>query len=170
MLGNVWAYDYINELSHQCKKEGMTIYWDDLCFNELNQCILVRPPLNNDRIVRQQGCFIMCGMNPKDIYEPPESLYDFFRYPKNGKQKDWKARVYYIPSHSIKREILKELEVLGMDEYYFFPELEREIKVVSSSVKKTSPSKGEKGEQKGSNRKNARIKEKEPSKSNPLKT
>lgn len=50
-----WANRYIGELSHQCKKEGMVIYWDDLCFNELNQCILVKPPLNNDRIVRQQG-------------------------------------------------------------------------------------------------------------------
>lgn len=156
--------NYIEELVHQCKKEGLPVYWDDLCYCELNQCILVKPPLNNDRIVRQQGSFIMCGMNPEDIYKPPESLYKFFRYKddnyqgvkaggstdvqkdtesskKDGcdevvekEEGDAVARFYYIlPSK--KRPILDELEMLGLNEYYFFPELEREIKVVRESVK-----------------------------------
>lgn len=44
------------------------------------------------------------------------------------------ARFYYIlPSK--KRPILDELEMLGLNEYYFFPELEREIKVVRESIK-----------------------------------
>ncbi len=130
-----WAYNYSGELSHQCKKESMTIYWDDVCFNELNQCILVKPPLNNDRIVRQQGCFIMCGMNPENIYEPPESLYKFFRYPNDESGADKgkkKAKFYYILPGDDKKTILKQLKVLGMDEYYFFPELENEIKVVKA--------------------------------------
>ncbi len=137
-----WAKKYIGELCHQCKKEGMSIYWDDVCFNELNQCILVKPPLNNDRIVRQQGCFIMCGMNPDDIYSPPSSLYSFFEYKDDSDQTDdetvdrkkkrkGKSHFYYVlPSK--KQVILDELRVLGLDEYYFFPELEREIKVVSA--------------------------------------
>ena len=146
-----WADKYIGELSHQCKKEGMVIYWDDLCFNELNQCILVKPPLNNDRIVRQQGSFIMCGMNPKNIYEPPESLYDFFRYPdlpqvnKPGGEDNpagavsstKKAKFYYILPED-RRFILEELKVFGMDDYYFFPELEKEIDVVKASVGKNT--------------------------------
>ncbi len=130
-----WARKYIGELCHQCKKEGMSIYWDDVCFNELNQCILVKPPLNNDRIVRQQGCFIMCGMNPKDIHQPPESLYSFFKYPNDGDATgdDRKARFYYVLTKKDKDNILNELKVLGLDEYYFFPEPEREIKVVRDS-------------------------------------
>lgn len=119
---------YIGEVSHQCKKEGMSIYWDDLCCNELNQCILVRPPLNTDRIVRQQGCFIMCGMNPQNVLEPPVSLYDFFK-PKDER----KATFYYILPAD-REPILKELKKLGMDEYFFFPELEREIKVLSDEA------------------------------------
>ena len=146
-----WAQKYIGELSHQCKKEGMTIYWDDVCFNELNQCILVKPPLNNDRIVRQQGSFIMCGMNPENIYKPPESLYDFFRYPElpqvnkpgcednpaSAMSSTKKAKFYYILPED-RRFILEELKVFGMDDYYFFPELEKEIDVVKASVGKNT--------------------------------
>ena len=152
-----WADKYIGELSHQCKKEGMVIYWDDLCFNELNQCILVKPPLNNDRIVRQQGSFIMCGMNPENIYKPPESLYDFFRYPElpqvnkpgcednpaSAVSSTKKAKFYYILPED-REFILEELKVFGMDDYYFFPELEKEIEVVKASVKKKELSDEEK--------------------------
>ena len=103
----------------------MPVKWGDICYSELNQSILVKPPLNNDRIVRQQGCFIMCGMNPENIYKPPKDLYDFFKRSDDGV-----ANFYYVlPKNKV--DILKELKVLGMDEYYFFPELEREIKVVS---------------------------------------
>lgn len=124
--------NYISELSHQCKKEGMVIYWNDLCYNELNQCILVRPPLNNDRIIRQQGCFIMCGMNPENIYEPPEDLYRFFTHPRKNK----KATFYYILPED-KSLILNKLKILGINEYYIFPELERGTKVLSNSIKKS---------------------------------
>lgn len=138
-LGNKKRFvNYIEELSHQCKKEGMTIYWDDLCYNELNQCVLVRPPLNNDRIVRQQGCFIMCGMNPDNIYEPPEDLYRFFRHPRTGK----KATFYYILPED-RELILKKLKLLGIDEYYIYPELEREIEVLKNSVLKSTNKKEE---------------------------
>ena len=140
-----WARKYIGELSHQCKKEGMTIYWDDVCFNELNQCILVKPPLNNDRIVRQQGSFIMCGMNPENIRKPPKSLYNFFRYPdltqgnksvEVGTAQSPKVATFYYILPKDREFILEELKVFGMDDYYFFPELEKEIDVVKASVKK----------------------------------
>ena len=148
-----WARKYIGELSHQCKKEGMTIYWDDVCFNELNQCILVKPPLNNDRIVRQQGSFIMCGMNPENIRKPPKSLYNFFRYPdltqgnksvEVGTAQSPKVATFYYILPKDREFILEELKVFGMDDYYFFPELEKEIEVVKASVKKKELSDEEK--------------------------
>ena len=129
-LQNDWSKKYIEELTHQCKKEGMSIYWDDLCFPKLDQCILVKPPLNTDRIVRQSGCFIMCGMNIDDIYSPPEALYDFFKSPTGGKR-----NVYYILP-CFKSRILEQLKVLGIDEYFIYPELEREIDSVKNSYLK----------------------------------
>ncbi len=151
-----WADKYIGELSHQCKKEGMVIYWDDLCFNELNQCILVKPPLNNDRIVRQQGSFIMCGMNPEDIHKPPKSLYNFFRYPdltqgnesvEEGTAQSPKTATFYYILPKDREFILEELKLFGMDDYYFFPELEKEIDVVKASVKKKKLTQKEKNKE-----------------------
>ena len=72
----------------------------------------------------------MCGMNPSDIFSPPESLFRFFRKP-NGKR-----TVYYILPDD-KKDILKELETLGIDEYFIFPEFDRDIKVVSERSKMT---------------------------------
>ena len=70
----------------------------------------------------------MCGMNPANIYSPPESLYDFFK-PGKGKR-----NVYYVLPGENKKTILDQLKLLGIDEYFIFPELEKEIRVVSSSV------------------------------------
>lgn len=127
-LSAKWEWDYVRELSHQCKKEGMPIYWDYMCFPELNQCILVHPPLNNQRIVQQKGCFIMCGMNPRDIFSPPDSLYGFFSNPTG------KRYIYYVLPED-KESILNQLEILGIDEYFIFPEFDRDIKVVSERKK-----------------------------------
>ena len=41
---------------------------------------------------------------------------------------------YILPED--RRFILEELKLFGMDDYYFFPELEKEIDVVKASVKK----------------------------------
>lgn len=121
--------EYLNEISHQAKKEsGSELYWNDLCFGELNQCVLVKPPLNTDRIIQQQGCFIMCGLNPKAFDAVPESYYDFFK-PKTGK------RVFYYILPENLDTILKELKVLGIDRYYIFPDLEKDIEVRKDLVK-----------------------------------
>lgn len=93
----------------------------------------------------------MCGMNPEDIYKPPESLYEFFRYPElpqvnkpgcednpaGAVSSTKKAKFYYILAED-REFILEELKVFGMDDYYFFPELEKEIDVVKASVGKNT--------------------------------
>lgn len=128
-LKQAWEKEYIGELEHQCKKEGrLAIYWDDLCFNELDQCVLVEPPLNTDRIVRQSGAFIVCGMNLGDIYKPPKSLFNFF------KKNDGSRTVYYILPGT-KQDMMSDLKKLGINEYFIFPELEKEINVVKSLEK-----------------------------------
>lgn len=124
--------NYMGELIHQCKKEsGSELYWSDLCYGELNQCILVWPPLNNNRIVQQQGCFIMSGSNPLDLNKPPASLRNFFKYPvlddkTKPKSFQWK-RFFILPSNLEK--ILSELKVFGIDKYFIYPDLEKDIGV-----------------------------------------
>lgn len=124
---------FIGELIHQCRKEDGTQNWEDLCFNELNQSLLVKPPLNNDRIVRQSGCFIMCGLNPYNIYEPPESFYDFFEL--DVCDEDIPKRVVYHILPEKREQILKDLKKLGIDNYFLFPELEKDISEVIGEYK-----------------------------------
>lgn len=65
------------------------------------------PPINNERIRRQQGAFVIC---------PP------------AKAKNWSLESYCKPSRikikaSAKKDIIKELSNLGMNRCYIFPEL-----------------------------------------------
>ena len=122
----------IGEIIHQCKKEsGSELYWDDLCFNELNQCIVVNPPLNTDRIVRQKGCFIMCGLNPCDMFSPPESFYEFFKLKGKGLNA-MKRHIYYVNPENIST-IQSQLKMVGIDKYFVFPELENDIEEKKSN-------------------------------------
>ena len=132
----------IGEIIHQCKKEsGSELYWDDLCFNELNQCIVVNPPLNTDRIVRQNGCFIMCGLNPCAIFSPPESFYEFFKIndkKKNAEEKEAKnkkRRIYYVHPENIPN-IQSQLKRIGITGYFVFPELGKDIEERKSKYEK----------------------------------
>lgn len=119
---------YLGEIIHQAKKEsGSEFNWEDLCFGEFNQCVLVKPPLNTNRISQQQGCFIMCGFNPEDFNEPPTSLREYFK-PDNLK---W--TYYYIVPDSLDK-IVEELNVLGINEYYIYPDLEKEIGLVKNRL------------------------------------
>lgn len=125
---------YIEEIIHQCKKEsGSELHWNDLCFNELNQCFIVKPPLNTERIVRQKGCFIMCGLNPLNVFSPPDSLYNFFSLYNQIENDDLRSKVeeknrviYYIQPENVTK-ILSELELVCIDKFFIFPELENDI-------------------------------------------
>lgn len=122
---------FMGELIHQCKKEsGSELYWTDLCYGELNQCILVWPPLNNNRIVQQQGCFIMCGADPNDLNKPPESLKSFFSCPSikgnTGSNTNNSLKRFFILPANLEK-ILSELKVFGIDKYYIYPDLEKDI-------------------------------------------
>lgn len=122
--------DYLCEIIHQCKKESQSeLYWDDLCYGELNQCIMVKPPLNNNRIVQQQGSFIMCGLNPANFNTPPDGLYKFFESPINRKKV-----CYYISPKNCEK-ILSDLKKLGIDRYYIYPDLDKDIEVRKESIK-----------------------------------
>ena len=120
---------YINEIIHQCKMEsGKELYWDDLCYGELNQCVLVIPSLNNNRIVQQQGCFIMCGLNPVSFNEPPKSYRQFFAKPRLENDSDSKWIHYYVLPDKLE-EICKALSILGINKYFIYPDLDKDIDV-----------------------------------------
>ena len=87
---------------------------------DLNRILCVKAKLNNARITRQQGCFLLYGMNEDKLSHPPIPE-EWFR--KAKKQK-------FIVRN--KQNILKELELFGVSTQILFPELEKQaIELVS---------------------------------------
>ena len=81
---------------------------------DLNRILCVKAKLNNARITRQQGCFLLYGMNEDKLSHPPIPE-EWFR--KAEKQK-------FIVRN--KENILKELELFGVSTQILFPELEKQ--------------------------------------------
>jgi hypothetical protein len=111
---------FLGEQAHQCKKDmGIESYWNNITFQKLNQCIVVHPEENNIRIKQQQGLFILCGLNPKDIYQPPKTYNNFFKYKH-------KRYYYYVPK-IIVDDCLKSLHLLGITKSQVYFDLDKTI-------------------------------------------
>ncbi|WP_109079136.1 FRG domain-containing protein [Aggregatibacter kilianii] len=87
---------------------------------DFNKILCVKAKLNNARIVRQQGCFLLYGMNHNKL-TPPSIPNEWIR--KSGKQK------FIIRN---KENIIKELELFGVSTQTLFPELEKQATEIVS--------------------------------------
>ncbi len=84
----------------------------------VKKVLCVMPKLNNERIIRQHGAFFVFGM---------------------GRTKDTPAKILDLPTKikiraNSKRTILKELEVLGINEALLFPETDKIMKQIKSQL------------------------------------
>lgn len=121
---------FLGEIIYQAKKEsGTEGYWDDLTYKELDTAMLVHPPMNNNRIIQQQGSFLMCGINPADFNAPPEQYYEFFNPKSESKDLVDKQIIFYFLKEDVD-EIMKGLEFLGINDYYIYNELDKNIRVL----------------------------------------
>ena len=81
----------------------------------LSQVICVKPKLDNPRIIRQSGAFFLFGVGKKKLNLP--------EFPKHYQLKPSGKRLI-IPSYS-KKNLLKELDSLGINQASIFPELDK---------------------------------------------
>jgi hypothetical protein len=86
----------------------------------VKKVLCVMPKLNNERIIRQHGAFFIFGM---------------------GRTKDTPAKIPDQPTKikikaNSKRTILKELEVLGINEATLFPETDKIMKQIKTEYSK----------------------------------
>lgn len=86
---------------------------------DLERVICVKPKLDNNRIIRQQGCFLLFGINT--IKTNQANLDDNWIRRDNGR--------IIIPKNK-KQEILEELKVFGISEKTLFPELESQAREI----------------------------------------
>ena len=94
---------------------------------DLERVICVKPKLNNERIIRQQGCFLLFGIN-EDKTSQAKLNEDWIR-------KDLSNRKFIIPKKR-KEHILGELKIFGISHNTLFPELESQAKEILEKYKK----------------------------------
>lgn len=105
-----------NYLVYDIKQDKPNFNGEYLEADALNDVLCVLPKLNNDRIIRQNGAFFIFGMGAsKD---------------KHAEFKD-KPIIIKIKAEC-KKEILKELQILGIDESTLFPETDKIMKQIKS--------------------------------------
>lgn len=109
--------------------------------NTLSDYICVSPKLNNPRIQRQNGSFLICGTQFSEDYKElnTEQLLKFqiskqiTDYRMKIEQKN-ELNERYIVKHAMKQELLNQLNILGINEGTLFPELEHQASYVKSII------------------------------------
>ena len=86
---------------------------------DLTRVLCVRAKLNNARISRQQGCFLLFGIN-NEKRNPAEIPDDWKRLPTKGKR--------FIVRN--KKQIMQELKAFGISRQTLFPELESQAQEI----------------------------------------
>ena len=101
----------------------------------------VMPSKTNERIEAQDGTFFIFGMNllDREVSTNPGTLgrvyYNFAPTDVDTPQKIWPQTETLIIPASAKEEILKQLDILGINERKLFPDLSHQISHTVKSVK-----------------------------------
>lgn len=116
--------EYFGKLLHNIR-EDKPYFQSIIDPDDINNIFAVQPKLDNPRIVRQHGAFLIFGIKPyeysdKEIKPMPEINPDWIM--SNGK--DEKNKRIIIKGKK-KEEILKGLEILGINKSFLFPEIDK---------------------------------------------
>lgn len=112
----------ILKLLHDIRKEK-SAFRADIDFKDIQKVICVKPQLDNQRIIRQQGNFLLFGIkdSKKNMATIPESWTVLGIHDKTEK--------IYIPEIS-KDNILRELNTFGINKKFLFPEMEKQAEEI----------------------------------------
>ncbi|MBX4268448.1 FRG domain-containing protein [Clostridium estertheticum] len=106
--------DEVKKLVHQIREEK-TYFEHSIIPKDLCKTIFVKPKLDNERIIRQSGAFILFGIKD-DKYSPAEL--------SNTYKVGTKTHKFIIPSNK-KLIIINELKLFGISYSSLFPELDK---------------------------------------------
>ncbi len=90
--------------------------------NDLDRVLAVRVKLNNSRIVKQAGAFLLFGIHEKKA--DPATLPNEWILNKSFEHYDLQIDAAH------KKAIMKDLDALGFNEGILFPELEKQAKYI----------------------------------------
>ena len=121
------ANEEIQYLFHEIKKEKP--YFEPKIKREhLESVVCVKPRLDNPRIIRQDGAFLLFGMNKEK-----RLCADF---PDEIVFRPNKQRLFVIASE--KKRILRQLESIGITQATLFPEVDRVSLHIKTEYKSTN--------------------------------
>ncbi|MCI1951462.1 MAG: FRG domain-containing protein [Clostridiales bacterium] len=115
-----------DRLLHEIKTEKPS-FEDRIIESDLINAFVVYPNALNNRIIRQNGAFIICGILYKDSsFDEHNDTIDLMRYCN----KDSKKIVLVITK---KRDILKELNSLNINKASLFPEIDQVANYITAN-------------------------------------
>lgn len=110
---------YFEKLIHNIK-EDKPFFQSKIIPSDINKVFFVKPKMDNPRIIKQQGAFLIFGIKP---YNNQKRMAEI-----QNKNNITQIKI----DHKSKTKILKTLSTLGIDEVSLFPEMEyvaKDIKV-----------------------------------------
>ncbi|SFH87656.1 FRG domain-containing protein [Pisciglobus halotolerans] len=110
---------------------------------DLTKSFFIRPFLDNERIVRQSGAFIVTSLDSSESkqddlrYKSVKDSIEKFRYKEKYSENEKESKeenhyIRYIIPSVYKEQIRADLSVLGINEQYLFPDLQ----TISNYIKK----------------------------------
>lgn len=115
----------ITRLLHDIRKDKPS-FLPIINSEDLERVICVKPKLNNNRIIRQQGCFLLFGI--ETVKTKMANLdVEWVRKNINGER--------IIIPQVYKQHILNELRTFGISEKTLFPELESQAREILSKYR-----------------------------------
>lgn len=124
--------EYFGKLLHNIR-EDKSYFQPIINPIHIGSVFAVRPKLDNPRIIRQQGAFLIFGIRPKeekiDETKPMAKVND--EWILKGQKIKGNNNKLIIEARS-KKQILKELEMLGINEATLFPEIDVVAKYIKT--------------------------------------
>lgn len=97
----------------QAVKQEKIAFQDSILKQDVTDCFFVQAEKKNNRIIKQDGAFIICGLVTED-----NNILNGYRYFENGKKQIW-----VIESRS-KKCLIDELNHLSINRAQLFPEIQ----------------------------------------------
>lgn len=103
---------------------------DDISYEQLVTPVFVKPARKNSRILRQEGAFIIWGLDDMHYGSGTQktAMDDEFRY-----REDLKKIVYYIPARH-KKSIMDSLNRVGINKAFIYPEIDDVAAYIKESI------------------------------------
>ena len=118
----------ITSLIHDIKTDKPSFH-PNINYKDLSRVLCVRAKLNNTRISRQQGCFLLFGINNnKSPEDAPLSIPNKWQRLASNRQK-------ILVKAESKAAIMEELQSFGISKRTLFPELEAQAKEIMDYYK-----------------------------------